>query len=215
MEQLLALYAEPYDPLHPVLCFDERPCFLIGDLLAPLPLQAGQVLKEHYAYEKKGSCALLLAFEPLTGKRLAQVYPQRTMKEYTAFCQAIVAYWPQAQTIRLVQDNLSTHHASAFYQHLPAAEAFALAQHFTFVYTPKGASWLNMTQIEFSALARTCLRRRIPTIEALRHEVLALTREREQRQIKIDWQFSIPRARDTLNSHYCRVNSTNHLYSLT
>jgi hypothetical protein len=86
MEQILTLYVLPYNPRYPVVCFDERPCFLIGETVEPLALQSGRVRKEHYAYEKFGSCALLAAIEPLTGKRLAQVYPQRTKKEYTLFC---------------------------------------------------------------------------------------------------------------------------------
>ena len=215
MEQLLWLYAQPYDPLHPVVCFDERPCFLIGEAVEPLPLQAGQVAKEHYAYTKHGSCALLAAVEPLTGKRLAAVYPRRTKKEYALFCQAMVARWPEAKTIRLVQDNLNTHNASAFYQHLPAEEAFALAQKFEFVYTPKSASWLNMIEIEFSAIARQCLNRRIPTIDVLRREVLALVRERDAKRIMIDWQFSIQTARNKMNSHYRRIHPDNSKYTLT
>lgn len=155
------LYALPYNPLYPVICFDERPCFLIGDQVAPLALQSGQVYKEHYAYEKLGSCALLAAIEPLTGGRLALVLPQRTKKEYTQFCQALAAAYPKAIKIRLVQDNLNTHNASSFYQHLPAAEAFALAERFEFYYTPKSASWLNMIEIELSALSRECLDRRM------------------------------------------------------
>jgi transposase len=215
MEQLLWLYAQPYDPLHPVVCFDERPCFLIGEAVEPLPLQAGQVAKEHYAYTKHGSCALLAAVEPLTGKRLAAVYPRRTKKEYAIFCQAMVARWPQAKTIWLVQDNLNTHNASSFYQHLPAEEAFALAQKFVFVYTPKSASWLNMIEIEFSAIARQCLNRRIPSIETLRREVLALVRERDAKRIMIDWQFSIQTARNKMNSHYRRIHPQNSIYDLT
>lgn len=164
MERILWLYALPYDRNYPVICFDERPCFLIGEAVDPLPLQSGRVCKEHYAYEKNGSCALLAAIEPLTGKRLAQVHQQRTKKEYTLFCQALAAAYPKAKKIRLVQDNLNTHNASAFYENLPAAEAFALAQQFEFLYTPKSASWLNMIEIEFSAVARQCLDRRIPTI---------------------------------------------------
>jgi hypothetical protein len=212
MEALLALYAQGYDPQRPVICYDERPCFLIGERLDPLPLQAGQVAKEHYAYTKEGACALLGAVEPLTGRRLAQVYPQRTKKEYTLFCQALAAAWPEAERIRLVQDNLNTHHASAFYQHLPAEEAFALAQKFEFIYTPKGASWLNMIEIEFSALARTCLHRRIPSIEHLRTEVLALVQERDAKRIKLTWQFSIPAARHKLNAHYAKVHPENQKY---
>lgn len=142
MEHLLWLYARPYDAAEPVVCFDERPCFLIGDLVEPLALQSGQVRKEHYAYEKHGSCALLAAIEPLTGQRVGQIYPQRTKREYALFCQTLAAQYPNARTIHLVQDNLNTHHTSAFYQHLPADETFALAQRFTFHYTPKSASWL-------------------------------------------------------------------------
>lgn len=187
MERILWLYALPYDPRYPVICFDERPCFLIGEEIDPLPLQSGRLRKEHYAYEKNGSCSLLAAIEPLTGKRLAQVHRQRTKKEYTLFCQALAAAYPKAKKIRLVQDNLNTHNASAFYENLPAAEAFALAQRFEFHYTPKSGSWLNMIEIEFSAVARQCLNRRIPAIEQLEKEVLALLKERHNKRIKINW----------------------------
>lgn len=215
MERLLWLYGLPYDPLYPVVCFDERPCFLIGDEIAPLPVQSGRVRKEHYAYEKNGACALLAAIEPLTGKRLAQVHAHRTKKEYTMFCQAIAAAWPTAKKIRLVQDNLNTHTTSAFYDHLPAADAFALAERFEFYYTPKAASWLNMIEIEFSALGRECLHRRIPTIEQLAKEVLALVHERQQKKIKIHWQFSLASARNKLNRHYEGVFAANTQYKIT
>lgn len=215
MERLLGLYALPYDPLYPVLCFDERPCFLIGDAVAPLPMQSGHVRKEHYAYEKNGACALLAALEPLTGKRLAQVHARRTKKEYTEFCQAMAAAWPEAKKIRLVQDNLNTHTTSAFYEHLPAADAFALAERLEFYYTPKSASWLNMIEIEFSALARECLHRRIPTIKQLTQEVLALIDERQHQQIKIRWQFSLASARSKLNRHYEGVFAANAQYKKT
>jgi hypothetical protein len=133
MERILALYALPYDPHYPVICYDERPCFLIGDTLVPAAMQPGKPRKQHYEYEKLGSCALLAAIEPLTGKRLAQVHPQRTKREYTLFCQALAAQYPNAIKIRLVQDNLNTHNASAFYEHLPAEDAFALAERFEFI----------------------------------------------------------------------------------
>jgi hypothetical protein len=215
MERILWLYALPYDPRYPVVCFDERPCFLIGDRLPPLPMQAGKARKEHYAYEKHGSCALLAAIEPLTGRRLGQVQEQRTKYEYMRFCQALAAVYPEASKIRLVQDNLNTHNASAFYEHLPADEAFALAQRFEFYYTPKAASWLNMIECEFSALARECLHQRIPSIEQLRSSVLTLLEERSAKQIKIHWQFSIPAARTKLNSHYERVHPANAKYKET
>lgn len=215
MERLLSLYALPYDPAYPLVCYDERPCFLIGDTLVPVPMKPGQKRKQHYEYEKLGSCALLAAIEPLTGRRLGQVHPQRTKREYTLFCQALAAHYPDARKIRLVQDNLNTHNASSFYQHLPAEQAFALAERFEFIYTPKSASWLNMIECEFSVIARLCLRRRIATIEKLRTETLALLAERSAKQIRINWQFSIPAARATLNSHYTKVHPDNAKYKET
>lgn len=215
MEQLLWLYSLPYDPLYPVICYDERPCFLIGDLLEPLALQSGQIRKEHYAYEKLGSAALLAAIEPLTGQRLAQLHHQRTKKQYTIFCQALAKAHPNAIKIRLVQDNLNTHDPSAFYENLPADEAYALAQRFEFYFTPKAASWLNMIEIEFSALARLCLNRRIPTFEQLDTEVSAFFEDRNQKQIKIDWQFSIQAARTKLNKHYVTIHSDNQKFQKT
>jgi DDE superfamily endonuclease len=215
MEQILWLYAQPYDPLYPLVCFDERPCFLIGDVVAPLPLQSGQVRKEHYAYEKHGSCALLAALEPLTGQRLAQVYPQRTKKEYALFLKELARLFPDAFKIRVIQDNLNTHTLSALYENFPAEEAFALAQRFEFYYTPKSASWLNMIECEFSAISRQCLDRRIPTKEQLEREVLALIKERARQKIKINWQFSIKTARTKLNSHYERVFACNIAYKET
>lgn len=215
MERILALYALPADPCYPVVCFDERPCFLIGDTLIPQPLQPGKVRKQHYAYEKLGSCALLAAIEPLTGRRLGQVHRQRTKREYRLFCQALAAMYPDAIKIRLVQDNLNTHNASAFYEHLPADEAYALAERFEFIYTPKSASWLNMIECEFAVVSRQCLNRRIATLETLRTEVLALLEERDRKQIKITWQFSVQAARTKLNKHYTRVHPNNEKYKET
>lgn len=209
MEQLLWLYALPYDPDYPLLCFDERPCFLIGEQIEPIAMQTGQVKKEHYAYTKHGSCALLAALEPLRGKRIAQLHPQRTKKEFTFICQAIAEAYPQAKRIRLVLDNLNTHTKAAFYDHLPADEAWALAQRFEFYYTPKSASWLNMIEIEFSALTRLCLNRRIPTMAELETEVLAFFEHRSQQQVKIDWLFTIDDCREKLNSKYAIVNEAN------
>ena len=215
MERILWLYNLPYDPLYPVICYDERPCFLIGDRVEPLALQSGKLRKEHYAYEKLGSAALLAAIEPLSGKRLAHLQPQRTKREYALFCQALAQAYPGAYQIRLVQDNLNTHNTSAFYQTFPADEAFALAQRFDFYFTPKAASWLNMIELEFSALARLCLDRRIPTFERLEAEILAFFAQRNRDQVKIKWQFSIQSARHKLNSHYCAVHAANSKFKLT
>ena len=206
MEKILWLYAQPHDPLYPVVCLDERPCFLIGEVVEPIAMQTGQVRKEHYAYVKLGSCTLFAAIEPLTGQRLAQVHTRRTKREFALFCQAVAAAYPQATRIRLVLDNLNTHNASAFYENLPADEAFVLAQRFEFFYTPKSASRLNMIEIEFSALSRLCLQRRIPTQKLLESELLAIIAERTEKRITINWQFSIEVCRQKLNSRYSVVN---------
>ena len=153
--------------------------------------------------------------EPLTGQRLAQVHPQCTKREYTLFCQAVAAMHPNDIKIRMVQDNLNTHGTSVFYENLPADEALALAERFEFYYTPKSASWLNMIEIEFSALSRQCLNRRIPTIEKLEREILALVVERTKQKIKIDWQFSIQVARSKLNSHYVAIQAANQKFKAT
>jgi len=215
MEQILHLYGLPYDPQYPLICFDERPCFLIGEAVDGLQMKAGQVLREHYAYEKNGSCVLLMAIEPQTGKRLAQVQAQRTKREYAIFMKELAARYPQAKKIRVIQDNLNTHNASSFYETFSAEEAFRLSQCFEFYYTPKSASWLNLIEIEFSALSKQCLNRRIATQEVLTQEVLAIVKEREKKAIKIDWQFSIQSARNKLNRHYQQVHSDNAKYQQT
>lgn len=211
----MALYALPYDEAYPVICFDERPCFLIGDILLPRPMRKGEIEKQHYEYDKLGSCALLAAIEPLTGRRFGQVHQRRTKREFMLFCQALAAAYPEATKIRVVLDNLNTHNASSFYEHLSAEEALALTERFEFIYTPKGASWLNMIECEFSVISRQCLDRRIATIECLKSQVLALLEERSAKAIKIHWQFSIAAARAKLNKHYTRVNSANEKYKDT
>lgn len=209
MEQVLDTYEQPYDERFPVVCFDERPCFLIGETVDALAMQANRPKRENYAYQKNGSCALLACVEPLTGRRLAKVYERRTAAEYTDFLQKIAEAYPEAERIRLVQDNLNTHTFDSFYKHLPAPQANALMSRLEFIYTPKSASWLNMIEIEFSALARQCLNRRIPTMEKLESEVLALVAERDRKRIPITWQFTSQDARKTFAKHYHKINPEN------
>ena len=150
MEHVLALYARSYNPKRPVVCFDERPCFLIGDVVLPVPTQAGKPKREDYHYSKHGSCALLMAFEPLTGKRWAKVYKRRTAKEYTEFMDYLSKQFPDAETTELIQDNLNTHQGGSFYAHLAPDKARSLCERFNMHFTPKRASWLNAIEIEFS-----------------------------------------------------------------
>jgi hypothetical protein len=129
--------------------------------------------------------------------------------------QELALLFPDAIKIRIIQDNLNTHNPSSFYENMPAQEAYELAQRFEWNYTPKTASWLNMQEIEFSALSRLCLNRRIPTQEKLESEINAIVKERNDKQIKIKWQFSIQTARNTLNSKYTKVNAINEKYKIT
>ena len=215
MEIILRLYLLAYDPQYPVVCFDERPCFLIGDLVEGLDMEAGKVKKEHYAYEKHGSCCVLAAIEPLTGRRIAHIRKQRRKKEFALFFQDLAQQYPDAKQIKVVLDNLNTHTAAAFYEQFDAETAAELTQKFHFVYTPKCASWLNMIEIEFSALSRMCLNRRIPTMEKLEKEVLTFFKERTQKGIKINWQFTPQIARGKLNRRYAEVNPDNLKYKIT
>lgn len=207
MERVLYTYSLPYNPKCPVVCFDERPCFLIGDVLQPIPMTNGKSKRQDYQYEKHGSCSVLLAFEPHTGRRWLKVYKQRTAKEYTHFMQFLAKQFPDADTITLVQDNLNTHQPGSFYTQLDPQQAFLLAQRFAWLYTPKHASWLNMVELEFSALARQCLNRRIPSQPLLQKEALAWTKARNKAKVKVSWQFSLQVARDKLHRHYKSVRT--------
>jgi transposase len=215
MERILWLYALPFDEEFPVVCFDERPCFLIGETVQGIEMKGGEPKREDFSYQKNGSCALLATIEPLTGIRIADVFARRTKREFALHLQKVAAKYPKAKKIRLVLDNLNTHNASSFYETFEAEEAERLSQLFEFYYTPKKASWLNMIEIEFSAISRLCLDRRIPTQEQLEKEVLAIVKERTEKQIKIDWQFSVEKARKKLNRHYEEVNSVNSKYKET
>ena len=212
MERILWLYRLPYNALRPVLCYDERPCFLIGEVVAGFPIKEGQIAREHYSYEKLGSCSLLASIEPLTGRRIADVFDRRRKVEFARHFQSVAENYPEAEKIMVVLDNLNTHTASSGYETFEAAEAFRLSQLFEFIYTPKSASWLNMIEIEFSAISRLCLDRRIPSKETLAKEVLAIVKEREEKEIKINWQFSIEIAREKLNRHYQQANEENAKY---
>ena len=215
MEKILWLYRLPYNRLRPVLCYDERPCFLIGDLVEGKPMEEGKIAKQHYSYEKLGSCSLLATIEPLTGKRLADVYDQRRKIEFAGHFRKIAEMYPEAEKIIVILDNLNTHNESSFYEVFEAEEAFRLSQRFEFIHTPKSASWLNMIEIEFSAISRLCLDRRIPSKEKLEKEVLKIIKERSEKEIKINWQFSIETAREKLNRHYQKVNEKNAKYQKT
>ena len=197
------LYEQPYDPQRPLICFDERPCQLIDDVLTPLAMEPGKPKREDTQYERKGVCSLLIAFEPLTGQRFVQILKQRTKQDYACFMKELAdVHYLKAEQIALVQDNLNTHSPGSFYATFKAEEAFALAQRFQMHHTPKHASWLNMVEIELSILARQCLNRRIGDMKMLEREVLALVKERNAQKATVQWRFTKNDARTKLERLY-------------
>lgn len=205
MEDVLDLYEQPYDPKHPVICFDERPCQLIGDAIIPIPIKPGSPKKEHYEYIRNGTCCVFLAFEPLAGKRLICVKERRTMVDYADFMRLLADQYPEAETILLVQDNLNTHTAGSFYNALPPDDAFQLGRRFEYHYTPKKGSWLNMAEIELSALSKQCLDRRIADMKRLIDEVSAWEQERNAIGATVRWRFNKDNARVRLQRHYSNL----------
>jgi DDE superfamily endonuclease len=207
MEDVLDLYEQPYDPKRPVICFDERPCQLIDDAIIPILIKPGSSKKEHYEYVRNGTCCIFLAFEPHAGKRMIRVKERRTKADYADFMKTLANQYPDAETIMLVQDNLNTHTAGSFYETLPPAEAFELAKRFEYHFTPKKGSWLNMAEIELSALSKQCLDRRIPNIEMLAGEVSAWEHERNAVRATVRWKFNKCNAREKLQRHYSNLHN--------
>jgi len=202
MEDILHLYALPYNPKRPLICVDERPCQLIEDVLVPLPMEPGKSKRQDYHYKRNGVCTVFIAFEPLAGRRFVQVREHRTKKDYAEFTQWVATHYPEADVILIVQDNLNTHNPGSFYQTLTPEQAFALAQRFEMHYTPTKASWLNMVEIELSALSKQCLDRRIGDMDTLKREVLAWTNERNTKRATVHWQFTQDKARDKFSKFY-------------
>jgi len=206
MENLLNLYEQPYDPMNPLICFDERPCQLIENILQPLPMLPGQPVREDYHYKRNGVCSIFIAFEPLTGHRFVQVRERRTKKDYADFFRQLAENYPEATKIRVVQDNLNTHSPGSFYQAFEPQEAFELSQKFQMHYTPKSASWLNMVEIELSILSKQCLDRRISDMETLAREVKAWVENRNQIGATVQWQFTTEKAREKFKRFYPKLS---------
>lgn len=210
LEDILDVYARDSNPACPRLCVDERPCQLLGEVLAPLPVRPGQVRKEDYEYRRCGTCCVFLAYDIDQGKRYVQVYAQRTKKEYTQFMRWLrEKHYPAASRIAIVQDNLNTHSYSSFYEQLDCETAHALKNTFEFHFTPNHASWLNMAEIEFSALAKQCLDRRIDRQDTLEAETLAWAAARNTQAVKINWTFTTQTARKKLKPKYQKVYPNN------
>lgn len=202
MEDVLDLYAEPYDELRPVVCFDEKPYQLLAKVTPALPPEPGQPRREDYEYKRMGTCNLFIAFEPHIGQRMIEVTERRGNPEFAQQMRQLVARYSHAEVIRVVLDNLSTHSPAALYQSLPPEEARQLVKKLEFHYTPKHGSWLNMVEIEWSALERQCLKRRIEDIKALQRETEAWQHDRNKRKVSVNWRFRTQDARVKLKRLY-------------
>ena len=174
MEDVLELYAEPYDPQRPVVCFDETSTQLLADVRDPLPLKPARPKRQDYEYRREGTRNLFLTCEPLAGWRHVAVTERRAIEDFAHQMRWLVdEAYPDVPVVRLVLDNLNTHRMASLYEAFPAAEARRIAKRLEFHYTPKHGSWLNMAEIEFSIFSRSCLRQRLPDEESLCREVHA------------------------------------------
>jgi DDE superfamily endonuclease len=203
MEDVLEVYKRPYDPARPVVCLDETSKQLIGETRTPIPAEPGQLQRIDYEYERKGTANLFMIFEPLAGRRWVEVTQRRTAVDFAAVIRRLAdEYYPGAQKIVLVMDNLNTHKLASLYEAFTPEEARRLAERLEIHYTPKHGSWLDMAETELSVLARQCLNRRIDSLEVLIREIRAWEKQRNEAVCKINWRFTTKDARIKLKRLY-------------
>ncbi len=203
MEDVLELYGEPCDPKRPVICFDESPTQLIGEVRSPIPAEPGQRERYDFEYRRNGTVNLFVFLDAHRPWRKVKVTDRRTAADFAAcMCELTDIHFPEAEKIHVVLDNLSTHSAAALYSAFPAAEARRVLRRLEFHYTPKHASWLNMVEIEIGVLRSQCLSRRIATRERLVFEIAAWERQRNHGQARINWMFTIDKARSKMARAY-------------
>ena len=207
MEDLLDLYAEPYDPVRPVICFDESPKQLIGEVREPMPPQPGAPARQDTEYKRNGVRNLMMICEPKRGWRDVLIMQRRTRIDFAHAMRHIVECYPDAEVIRVVLDNLNTHKTASLYEAFQPEEARAIARKLEFHYTPKHGSWLNIAELELAVLSNMCLSQRIADEETLRREVEANVRERNANAIPVKWKFSTQDARRKLARLYPRVST--------
>ena len=203
MEDVLDLYAEPYDPDRPVVCFDETSTQLLADTRPPIPVQPGQPRRQDYEYRRAGTRNIFLTCEPLAGWRHVAIIERRTMEDFAHQMRWLVdEAYPDAPVARVVLDNLNTHRMASLYETFPAAEARRIVRRLEFHHTPKHASWLNMAEIEFSVLTRACLQGRNPDETALQRAINAYEVQRNASKATINWRFNTQDARTKLQRLY-------------
>lgn len=203
MEDVLDIYELPYDPMYPVVCMDEKPYQLLGDVREPLPARPGDDQKIDSEYKRNGTCSIFAFVEPLGGKHHVSVPEHRTAVDWATEIKYLSdVMFPDAKKIILVMDNLNTHKAASLYKAFPPAEARRIIKRLEIHYTPKHGSWLDMAEIELNVMTRQCLSRRIASIEKLKCELSAWERERNCNTAKIQWHFQTGDAREKLISLY-------------
>lgn len=204
MEDILAVYARPYDKNRPVINMDEKPYQLLNHTCEPLPMKQGKPLRTDYEYIRVGMCSIFIFTEPLSGWRYAQAFPQRTKKDWAHRIRWLLnEQYPKVEKVVLVMDNLNTHTIASLYETFPPDEAFRLAQRLEIHYTPKHGSWLNIAEVELAAMAAQCLgKRRIPDLSILNAELAAWYTQRNQNQKGVEWQFTTNDARIKLKRLY-------------
>ena len=203
MEDVIETYHLPYDERFPLVCMDESCKQLIEEVAAPLPMAPARPTRIDHEYIRNGVAEIFLEVEPLTGRRYVSAGENRTRRDWAFFIRAMLdERYPKAIKVRLVLDNLNTHSAASLYETFPAPEARRLAERIEFHYTPKHGSWLNVAEIELSALASQCLDRRIGTLIMLNQEIDAWQTHRNNRRAPIDWQFTTTEARIKLKRLY-------------
>ncbi len=203
MEDVLSVYARIYDPMRPVVCMDEKPYQLLEHARDPIPATAGRDLREDSEYVRHGTCSIFVWVEPLAGWRRVHALARRTRLDWAAQVKELLTVdYPDAEAVVLVMDNLNTHNIASLYEAFEPQEAFALAQRLEIHHTPKHGSWLNIAEIELSALTRQCLDRRISDLTVLNTELAAWQHATNADQRQVDWQFTTEDARTRLRHLY-------------
>jgi hypothetical protein len=206
MEDVLAVYARPYDPARPVVCMDEKPYQLLGQVRDPTPARPGHDAHEDSEYVRCGTCSIFVWVEPLRGWRRVHALSQRTRIDWaTQVKQLLTVDYPNAETVVLVMDNLNTHSIASLYEAFTPGEAFTLAQRLEIRHTPKHGSWLNIAEIELSALTRQCLDRRIDELDTLNTELAAWQHATNADRRQVRWQFTTDDARIKLRHLYPKI----------
>ena len=205
MEDILDLYESEYDCEKPVVCIDEKPYQLLDNKIQPIPMGNGKPKKVDYEYKREGTCNIFMISEPFNGFRDCKVTERRTKEDFASFLKDLSdKYYPKAQIIKLVMDNLNIHKLSILYEFYPPEEARRIIKRFEVHYTPVHGSWLNIAEIEIAAMAKQSINRRIPNIEKLKEELKYWTKERNYKKVGVDWKFRTYDARIKLKRLYPR-----------